>query len=95
MTEKTNIPQGYKNSPLGIIPQDWEVKRLEDIADITSGTTPLRANSKYYNEGVIPWVKTTDLNNGTLYETEEKVSKEAVEKTSLKMLFIECFLKDL
>ena len=81
-----NIPQGYKDSPRGIIPKEWEVKRLGDIADITSGTTPLRANREYYNNGVIPWVKTTDLNNGTLYETEEKVSKEAVEKTSLKIL---------
>ena len=85
MANKT-LPQGYKDSPLGIIPKEWEVKRLEDIADITSGTTPLRANSEYYNNGVIPWVKTTDLNNGTLYETEEKVSKEAVEKTSLRIL---------
>jgi len=86
MNKDKYIPQGYKDSPLGIIPKEWEVKRLGDIADITSGTTPLRSNSKYYNNGVIPWVKTTDLNNGTLYETEEKVSIEAVEKTSLKML---------
>ena len=86
MNKDKHIPQGYKDSPLGIIPKEWEVKRLEDIADITSGTTPLRANSEYYNNGVIPWVKTTDLNNGTLYETEEKVSKEAVEKTSLRIL---------
>lgn len=86
MSKDKYIPQGYKDSPLGIIPKEWEVKRLGDIADITSGTTPLRSNSKYYNNGVIPWVKTTDLNNGTLYETEEKVSIEAVEKTSLKML---------
>lgn len=86
MSKDKHIPQGYKDSPLGIIPKEWEVKRLGDIADITSGTTPLRSNSKYYNNGVIPWVKTTDLNNGTLYETEEKVSKEAVEKTSLRIL---------
>lgn len=87
MTNMTkHTPQGYKDSPLGIIPKEWEVKRLEDIAVITSGTTPLRSNSNYYNNGVIPWVKTTDLNNGTLYETEEKVSTEAVEKTSLKIL---------
>ena len=26
-----NIPQGYKESPLGIIPQEWEVKRLGEI----------------------------------------------------------------
>ena len=37
MTEKTNIPQGYKNSPLGIIPQDWEVKRLGDVAEVKGG----------------------------------------------------------
>ena len=29
-----NIPQGYKNSPLGIIPQEWEVKKLGDITEI-------------------------------------------------------------
>ncbi len=29
-----NIPQGYKNSPLGIIPQEWEVKRLEDFCPV-------------------------------------------------------------
>lgn len=24
-----NIPQGYKDSPLGIIPEEWEIKNLE------------------------------------------------------------------
>jgi Restriction endonuclease S subunits len=40
MTEKTNIPQGYKDSPLGIIPKEWEVKRLGEICThFKSGTT--------------------------------------------------------
>lgn len=26
-----HIPAGYKSSPLGIIPEDWEVKRLGEI----------------------------------------------------------------
>lgn len=26
-----NIPKGYKNSPLGIIPKEWEVRRLIDV----------------------------------------------------------------
>lgn len=34
MKQNQNIPQGYKNSPLGIIPQEWEVKILDTIADI-------------------------------------------------------------
>ena len=37
MTEKTNIPQGYKDSPLGIIPKEWEVKRLGDVCYISVG----------------------------------------------------------
>lgn len=40
MTRKTNIPQGYKDSPLGIIPEEWEVKRLGEICThFKSGTT--------------------------------------------------------
>lgn len=27
------IPQGYKESPLGIIPKDWEVKKLGEVCD--------------------------------------------------------------
>lgn len=35
-----NIPKGYKDSPLGIIPKEWEVKRLGEICShFKSGTT--------------------------------------------------------
>ena len=85
MANKT-LPQGYKDSPLGIIPKEWEVKRLGDIAEISSGTTPLRAKLIFYKNGIIHWVKTTDLNNGLLTNTEELISKEALEQTSLKLL---------
>ena len=87
MTNKDkHIPQDYKDSPLGIIPKEWEVKRLVDVSEITSGTTPLRANKEYYDDGIIPWVKTMDLNNGILYNTDELISEIAVKQTSLKVL---------
>ena len=35
--EHQHIPTGYKLSPLGIIPEDWEVKRLGDCFDICAG----------------------------------------------------------
>ena len=86
MNDNQHIPSGYKSSPLGIIPDDWEVKRLGDIAEITSGTTPSRDNNSFYSNGTIPWVKTTDLNNGVLNKTEELVTEAAIEQTSLKVL---------
>lgn len=37
MIKDTNIPQGYKDSPLGIIPKDWEVKKISDFAPLQRG----------------------------------------------------------
>ena len=33
-TQSLHIPSGYKPSPLGIIPEDWEVKRVKDVSTI-------------------------------------------------------------
>ena len=32
-----NLPKGYKQTELGVIPEDWEVKPLDAIAFVTSG----------------------------------------------------------
>jgi type I restriction enzyme, S subunit len=56
---------------------DWEGKTLEDIAEIRSGTTPLRSNPEFFADGTIPWVKTTDLNNSFILKTEEKITPKA------------------
>ncbi|MCZ2290525.1 MAG: restriction endonuclease subunit S, partial [Burkholderiales bacterium] len=56
---------------------EWECKTLKDIAKITSGSTPSRSNPEFFIGGTIPWVKTTDLNNSFIVETEEKVTFKA------------------
>lgn len=35
--DNKNIPVGYKDSPLGIIPMEWEVKRLGEVLSIGNG----------------------------------------------------------
>lgn len=37
ISKNKHIPQGYKDSPLGIIPKEWEVKRLGDVCKISIG----------------------------------------------------------
>lgn len=66
MTHDTNIPQGYKATALGIIPQEWEVMRLGDIVSITSGESPSLYHLKA--EGKYPYVKVEDLNNCEKYQ---------------------------
>lgn len=66
MTERTNIPQGYKNSPLGIIPIEWEVKRLGDLCKkIGSGVTPHGGQNVYLSKGR-PFMRSQNVANGNL-----------------------------
>ncbi len=92
MATNTDIPQGYKATALGIIPQEWEMKTLGQIANVFSGTTPSRENELFFNDGTIPWVKTTDLNNGILTHTEERITDIALKSTTLKVFSKETVL---
>ena len=42
--------------------------KLGELYKITSGGTPSRTHSEYYEDGTIPWVKTGDLNDKYLFE---------------------------
>ncbi|REG90708.1 restriction endonuclease subunit S [Algoriphagus antarcticus] len=73
-----------KSEMRGEVPEGWKLLKLKDIAKVTSGTTPLRSNSEYHKNGSIYWVKTTDLNNSKIFETEEKITEKAFKETSLR-----------
>jgi len=47
MKQDIKIPKGYKNSPLGAIPKEWEVKKIKQISDYYSGGTPDIKNENY------------------------------------------------
>ena len=87
MKTTNNIPQGYKNSPLGIIPQEWEVKKLGDVAESFSGGTPKAGNNEYY-DGNIPFIRSGEIHqkNTALFLSElglAKSSAKIVEKGDL------------
>ncbi|KJS19640.1 MAG: hypothetical protein VR72_17875 [Clostridiaceae bacterium BRH_c20a] len=78
------IPEGYIRCEIGIIPKSWEMRNLSSINVISTGATPLRSNAQYFTNGKIPWVKTTDLNNSSIFDTEEKITECALSETSVK-----------
>lgn len=82
MTEKTNIQQGYKDSPLGIIPKEWEVKRLGDFCISFSGGTPRSGTPSYYN-GTIPFIRSGEINQD---KTELFLSQEGLDNSSAKLV---------
>ena len=66
------------------VPENWCWTRMENIAQWGSGGTPSRKISEYYN-GNIPWVKTGELNNDYIFETEEHITQNAILHSSAKL----------
>ena len=66
------------------IPNSWTWARMGQIGDWGAGSTPLRSNQDYYG-GNILWLKTGELNNATVYDTEEKITQRAFQDCSLRI----------
>ena len=63
---------------------DWEIKLLEEVAKWGSGGTPSRSNKSFYS-GNIPWIKTGELGDKYISRSEEKITEEAIKKSSAKI----------
>ena len=66
------------------IPNSWTWARMGQVGDWGAGSTPQRGNLDYYG-GNILWLKTGELNNGIVYDTEEKITQRAFQDCSLRM----------
>lgn len=60
------------------------VRKLMQVCDISSGGTPSRAVKKYY-QGNIPWVKTGEVVNDYISDTEEHITEQAIESSSTRI----------
>ncbi len=63
---------------------NWQIKKLGEVCKTTSGGTPSRKNKNYYS-GTIPWVKSGELDRGIIFDTEEKITEEAIKNSSAKI----------
>ena len=79
------VRAGYKQTEVGVVPEDWQLSTLGEICLTSSGTTPSRSMvERYYRNGSIHWVKTLDLNDSEIINTNELVTNWAIEETSLR-----------
>lgn len=63
----------------------WKTEALGDIAFMTSGGTPSKKNPGYYKNGTIPWVRSGELENGAIRDTEIKITQAGLESSSAKI----------
>lgn len=54
------VKPGYKQTEIGVIPEDWEIKYLSDFGKIQSGGTPSTTMAEYWG-GNIAWCTPSDI----------------------------------
>lgn len=70
-----------------IAPESWKRLSIKDVCQrVTSGGTPSRKNPEFYLGGSIGWVKTKELHDGFIKQTEELITPLAVASSSAKIL---------
>ena len=83
MGVKNDIPHGYKQTELGIIPEDWEVVAFKDLGSFSKGSGISRAEA---NTGRIPCIRYGELythHNDYVKSFNSFISQEVASKAKL------------
>lgn len=75
--------EGYKKTEVGIIPEDWEVKKIGDIVNIKSGSSPSKFNLS--EQGEYPFFKVDDMNYGFKYLNNSKLYFDSYDNNLMKL----------
>ena len=86
-----NIPQEYKQTELGIIPEDWEVKQISDFTSVVTGGTPSTQYAEYWG-GDIRWMNSGELNLKFVYDVEGRITEEGLNNSSTHIIPAKCVL---
>ena len=71
------VKEGYKQTEVGVIPEDWEASTIGDNTNWLSGGTPPRNNEEFW-AGTIPWISGSTLKNAEIYTSDQFLTEEGV-----------------
>ncbi|WP_295623632.1 restriction endonuclease subunit S [uncultured Nitrosomonas sp.] len=63
-----------------------QMLKLSEFCKTSSGGTPSRQHLNFYENGNIPWVKSGELRENIIFDTEEKITEEALQNSSAKIV---------
>lgn len=79
-------PKGYKDSELGVIPEDWEVVQFDKhIEKIIGGGTPSRSIASYWGQD-IPWVTVKDFATFDPNSAQEYITNQGLKSSASNLI---------
>ena len=67
------------------LPMGWEKVKVEDVFKTSSGGTPSRLKEEEYYNGNIDWIKTGELKDTFIHNTDEKITEMGLKNSSAKI----------
>jgi type I restriction enzyme S subunit len=77
---------GHRQSEVGVIPEDWEVKRIGEICvQFLNGGTPSTKIPEYWT-GNIPWITGADLADQEVKQVRRYITEDAVRNSATNII---------
>ncbi|MFZ3150889.1 MAG: N-6 DNA methylase [Anaerolineaceae bacterium] len=78
------VVENYK--PVIPIDSSWPMVRLGDVCETTSGGTPLKSMTRYYEGGMIPWLRSGEVRQGYITKSKAFITAEGLKNSSAKII---------
>lgn len=82
------VKPGYKQTEIGVIPEDWKIQHLSDFGDVISGGTPSTTVSEYW-DGDIAWCTPSDITSTMgkyIYKTDRNITHQGLKNSAATIL---------
>jgi type I restriction enzyme S subunit len=73
---------GAEQLPAGVT----DIARADSVADVSNGSTPSRADGRYWRHGTVPWLATGKVNERLITKANEFVTEIALRECSIRVL---------
>jgi type I restriction enzyme S subunit len=80
----------FKDSEVGKIPKEWGIRKINDIFNVETGTTPSTKRKDYWEDGNIEWITPADMSKiktkPLLPPSNRKITERALKETNLTLM---------
>ncbi|MDO8874249.1 MAG: restriction endonuclease subunit S [Methanoregula sp.] len=85
MKYSNDVPDGYKATELGVLPEEWDIIAIGKFASSKSGGTPSTLKEEYWKNGTVPWVNSGALKDNFVNQPSTLITKLGLENSSAKL----------
>jgi type I restriction enzyme S subunit len=68
------------------LPKGWIIKKFNDIGSWKGGGTPSKSRKDFWEKGNVLWVSPKDMKSQTIKDTIDKITYDAIENSSTKLI---------